>query len=388
MKRRFFWTLLFFLGAVGPVLAQGHEKQSVGFFKRLGNKIDSMVIKGVDPRYIEVPKRPWQVILIGNVNQSIVDMKSTVDGSQIFSTGVGDLKWEPRLKTDPSTYTGIWVGYRGYGFGYSWNVAGDKGKMYTMDIKGGSYGLNIRIHDFKTDDPEVHYAGMMRESNSPSAPISYVENTETMHTNSPIETKTVMIDGYYMFNGKHFSYAAAYDQSVTQKCSAGSFMAGAMFYYSHINYATDDNANFILLMDNIGQMKHWQFGVGAGYAYNFVPCKGLLISAMAMPMVTLYNRQKTWRYGSNLRDLAIDSKVYTEGELPTEDWKLKEEPMSVNDGHSNITLNIDGRLSISYQWSRYFVSAYGQIMDFRFRDGNVKNTLQDWYVNAAFGMRF
>jgi hypothetical protein len=36
---------------------------------------DSMVVKGIDRHYIDVPERPWQVIVRGNVNQTIVSMK-------------------------------------------------------------------------------------------------------------------------------------------------------------------------------------------------------------------------------------------------------------------------------------------------------------------------
>jgi hypothetical protein len=197
-----------------------------------------------------------------------------------------------------------------------------------------------------------------------------------------------MLDAYYMFNGKRFSYAAAYDQSVIQKRSAGSFMVGAMYYYSHINYANDENAAFILLMDDIGRIKQWQLSIGAGYAYNLVPCRGLLINAMFMPMLTVYDRHKTWRYDSNLRDQAINNVLYNEDELIESDYRLKEEPLSVTDSHSPIALNFDTRLSLTYQWNWLFINAYGQFSRFHFKEGCVKGTLLDWYVNASIGVRF
>ena len=42
-------------------------------------------------------------------------------------------------------------------------------------------------------------------------------------------------------------------------------MVGAMYYYSHVNYSADENADFILLMNNIGHVRQWQAGVGLGY---------------------------------------------------------------------------------------------------------------------------
>lgn len=361
----------------------------VRFLKGVGNFLDTLSMRGMDNRYMEVPQKPWQFILRGNINQSDLKMESTIDAGAVFVNYKGDMQWEPRIKTDPATYAGFWVGYRGYGFGYSWNVGGDKGRILTFGATGGCYGVNLRIHRFENDEPEVHYAGTCLP-NYPDDMVTeeHVSATETARVHSPIVTRTLMLDGYYLFNGKHFSYAAAYDQSVIQRRSAGSLMAGAMYYHSHINYATDENADFILLMDNIGRVKQWQVSAGVGYAYNWVPCKGLLISSMFMPMVTFYNRHKTWRYDSNYRDMALDVAVYNEDELNPEDYKLKDDLLSLTDTHSNITLNFDARLSLTYQWNIFFVNAYGQFSNFHYKDGRVKGNLNDWYVNAALGIRF
>jgi hypothetical protein len=163
-------------------------------------------------------------------------------------------------------------------------------------------------------------------------------------------------------------------------------MAGAMYYHSHINYVDDENAAFIMLMDDIGRIKQWQFSVGAGYAYNFVPCQGLLISAMFMPMLTIYDRHKTWRYDSNLREV-IETAIQAEDELIMNEYHLNDEPLSITDVHSPVALNFDTRLSLTYQWSRFFINAYGQFSRFHFKDDGVKGTLRDWYVNASIGIR-
>ena len=385
MKRLFILTLLT-LASLLTLVAQTNKepKGVVRFFSRLGRLIDTLAVKGVDPHYIVAPKRPWQVIVKGNVSQSELKMKSTIDGSTIFGEVASDLVWEPTIKTTPSTYAGVWAGYRGYGLGYSWNVGGNDGSFLTFGATGGSYGVNLRIHSFSSDNPEVYYKGIFTYGNNTET----ISGTESNPLASPIKTRTLMLDAYYMFNGKRFSYAAAYDQSVIQKRSAGSFMVGAMYYYSHINYANDENAAFILLMDDIGRIKQWQLSIGAGYAYNLVPCRGLLINAMFMPMLTVYDRHKTWRYDSNLRDQAINNVLYNEDELIESDYRLKEEPLSVTDSHSPIALNFDTRLSLTYQWNWLFINAYGQFSRFHFKEGCVKGTLLDWYVNASIGVRF
>ena len=384
--KRLTTLLLYLMAMLTTITAQTTKdpKGVVRFFNRLGALLDTMAVKGVDPHYIVAPKRPWQVIVKGNINQSELKMKSTINGSTMFSNVVGELEWEPTIKTTPSTYAGVWAGYRGYGFGYSWNVGGDNGSILTFGATGGSYGINLRIHSFSNDNPEVHYKGLFTTGTNTET----VSNNESTPLASPIKTRTLLLDAYYMFNGKRFSYAAAYDQSVIQKRSAGSFMVGAMYYHSHINYADDKNADFILLMDDIGRIKQWQFSIGAGYAYNLVPCRGLLINAMFMPMLTVYDRHKTWRYDSNLRDQAIDNVVHEEDELVKSDYRLKEGFLSVTDSHSPIALNFDTRLSLTYQWNRFFLNAFGQFSRFHFKDGSVNGTLLDWYVNTSLGIRF
>ena len=390
MTRLWILATAVLFSTVQPAAAQTAEKPRgvAGLLSKLGSLLDTMAVKGVDRNYIEAPKHPWQVILKGNINQSVLKFDSKVDASSMFTDVVSDLFWEPTIKTDPSTYAGVWAGYRGYGIGYSWNVGGDKGSILTFGATGGSYGVNLRIHTFWNDEPEVHYAGSFILNNDPSAQPTYVSQTAKVPLERPIRTRTVLCDAYYMFNGKRFSYAAAYDQSVIQKRSAGSLMVGALFYYSHVNYAEDENADFILLMDNIGRIKQWQVSLGAGYAYNLVPCKGLLISAMAMPMLTVYDRYKTWRFDSNYREMALDNIAHDDDDLPQSEWRLKDEPLSVSDNHSRLTLNVDARLSLTYQWKRFFINAFGQYSRFRYKDGAVKGTLSDWYINAALGVRF
>ena len=365
------------------------EKRPVGVvrvIRKVGAIIDSMSVKGLDRQYIEAPKQPWQFIVRGNINQSELRLKSRINGNAFFSDAFGEVSWQSRIKTDPATYAGVWAGYRGYGFGYSWNVGGDKGRILTFGATGGSYGVNLRIHSFSNDKPEVSYSYSFLDE---ATGIPYSERIDQTYVlSSPIKTRTLLLDAYYFFNGKRFSYAAAYDQSVIQRRSAGSFMVGGMYYHSHINYLQDENADFILLMDDIGRIKQWQLSLGAGYAYNLVPCKGLLISAMAMPMVTVFDRHKTWRYDSNLRELAIDEEEHSDEEVENLIYQLKPEPMSVTTRHGGINVNFDVRLSVTYQLNRFFINAYGQYSNFHYKDGGVKGVLNDWYVNAALGVRF
>ncbi len=377
------------LSLASPASAEGGV---VGLVRRLGTFIDSMSVRGVDRRYIDSPEKPWQIILRGNTNQTDLKMKSMMDVTGVLPGISGEMNWEPRIMTTPATYVGLWAGYRGYGLGYSVNVSGGDGSYLTFGAMGGSFGLNFRLHRFDADETSIRFYGNFDD-------ISY-DHTETGKLDDPISVRTLFIDGYYLFNGRRCSYAAAYDQSVVQKRSAGSVIAGAMYYYSHYDFSQPRNADFIGLMNDIGNIRQWQAGVGAGYIYNFVPCRGLLVSAQLMPIIAFFDRVRVTRYESNNGDyvdeyLDIDSR-YEKGLISEEQhdreidalvdnyrvWEVGEDT-----DNGKVKLNFDARLSVTYQWDRFFVNAYGQFCNFPYSYDQGSGRLNDWYINACIGVR-
>lgn len=345
--------------------------------KKVGALLDTLSVKGVDRNYIDAPKEPWQIIVKGNINQSDLKMRATGD------IDIVSYKAEPRLKTEPSKYIGLWAGYRGYGLGYTINTGGDKGSYFTVGATGGSYGVNVRVHSFENNRPSFSFSTDFDDLINEDIDIE----EEEVELEDPIRVHTVIADAYYLFNGKRFSYAAAYDQSVIQKKSAGSIMAGAMFYYGKIDYATKNNAELIYLMRGLGKVKLWQGSVGAGYAYNWVPVKGLLVNAMAMPMLTLVNRIKVYAFKTNVEDVMNQ---YEDDEYPSDEELLAQyviTPLTRKSYNSGIAVNFDARISVTYNFGRYFVNAYGQFNNFRYTHEDNRGRLNDWFVNAAFGVR-
>ena len=349
------------------------------FIKKVGTIIDSMSVKGLDRRYIDAPDKPWQVIVRANMNQSSLSMETS--GS---IAGV-PYNAKPYLKTELSKYVGLWAGYRGYGLGYTVNVGGDKGSYLTFGATGGAYGVNVRIHSFKNDHPNFGLT-------SDIIPEKNEAEWKDVQLIDPIKVHTLIADAYYLFNGKHFSYAAAYDQSVLQKRSAGSLMAGAMYYYGHIDYATNDNGDLIYMMKGLGRVKLWQGSVGVGYAYNWVPFRGMLVNVMAMPMFTFVNKIKTYGYYTNVEELMEDPRFFNE-DITNEEWddwfysNLCIEPMGDKTFNSGITINFDARLSLTYNFGRYFINAYGQFNNTRYRHHDSHGHMNDWFVNTSFGVR-
>lgn len=364
------------LSCCGQVMAQGGL---VSFIKKVGTTIDSMAVNGLDRRYIDAPEKPWQLIAKGNVSQTIVSMKAH---GQLMGI---DYSTQPYLSTSPSQYVGLWAGYRGYGIGYTVNVGGDKGSYLTFGATGGAYGINVRIHSFENTTPNLALnSEILGEENK--------DAWDKVQLIDPIHVRTVIADGYYMFNGKKFSYAAAYDQSVIQKRSAGSLMAGLMYNYTHIDYATNHNGDLVFLMDGLGQVKLWQGSAGVGYAYNLVPVRGLLVNIMFMPMVTFVNKLKAYVYDTNVPELMEDPFFWNPEttDMEWDEWfydKVRIAPMASETFNSGLSLGFDTRMSVTYNVGRWFFNAYGQFNNIRYHRQSIKGYLTDWFINTAIGIR-
>ena len=364
------------LGVSGQAMAQGNPFSLV---KKLGTFIDSMSVRGVDRRYIDAPEKPWQLIVKGNVSQTIVSMRTQ---GQIIGE---EYTVKPYLKTTPAQYVGLWAGYRGYGFGYTVNVGGDKGSYLTVGATGGAFGINVRFHSFKNSNPNFNL-------DSDLVPEENKEAWGEVHLIDPIHVKTVIADGYYMFNGKRFSYAAAYDQSVFQKRSAGSLMAGLMYNYTHIDYSSDSNGDLIYMMEGLGRVKLWQGSVGVGYAYNWVPARGLLVNVMAMPMLTFVNKLKAFGYATNTEQLMDDPRFW-DPDISDEEWdkwfygSLRVTPAGDMTFNSGLSIGFDGRVSLTYNVGRWFFNAYGQFNNIRYHHNSTTGYLNDWFINTAIGFR-
>lgn len=327
------------------------------------NYLDSSVIKTVDSNYIVVPKRPWQLILRHNIDQMRVIMHSVIDDEYMF------LDWTPTIRTNTANTIGLWLGYRGYGLGYSFNLSKRTDYHFSIGAMGVSYGINLRLRSFNSTDLN---ADVLLKPKNPE--IEGLDGNYDVELSDPLRVHSLIIDGYYMFNHKRFSYAAAYDQSNEQIRSAGSFMAGALWNALSVRYNNNKNMAMVDLMKNVGAFKIRQGSIGVGYAYNWVPVRGLLINAMFMPMLTLYNRQVVISYTPEW------------GETEEEDVLSNEEETT---HWSRVTLTYNARTSITYNFERFFFNVYGQLNSRSYKygdegDGRVK----DWFINTSIGVRF
>ena len=360
-------------------------RAGVGILGKLGRWIDTTTGKDLDSTYIGVPEYPWQFIAQGFTTQSDLHMKSTFPGGDMYQGVVGNVTLEPCIRTAVSTSAGFWVGYRGWGLGYSTSIAGDEGDDWDFELSSDNYFVRLRLHNFEGADFKSRLNMLVENPDEPDKPVPY-DILQPLSLSSPVKIKTQLADGVYIFNSSRFSYAAAYDQSLVQLRSAGSFVAGARYFHSNYSYAHDSNADIILHMNDIGRIRTWQVSIGAGYAYNWVPAEGWLLSLLAMPMVTAYNHIKTDTYDSNYRQMALDDVFHSDDELPREDYRIT--PMGTESHNSRIQLNVNSRASLSYSWSRWFFNINGNFYHSRYRYHQNSGWLNDWNVNANIGIRF
>lgn len=362
----------------------GEAKKSQNFVTKslmwVKTLIDSMAVASIDRSYIEQPKLPWAVELRTSISQSYMKVSSD------WPLPEGNtLKFDALSDNGFSTSVGAWVGYRGYGFGLSKELSSGSGSTLSFGAMGGSFGINLRINSYRSHQPEV--------SIDVDVAGEKFSDRDKVDLDDPIDVRTLFIDGYYMFNGKHFSYAAAYDQSLIQRRSAGSLVAGLMYFHSKMAYDDQSNWPLILLTNDEGRVTFTQANIGAGYAYNWVPAKGWLVSGMVMPMLTFYNRMNSYTYdiltqdGRDLFQLSDEELEHLyEDEEAYRSVVVKES--GVNSTRNKVGWNFDARLSVVYNWKRTYLRVYGHYNRFHYDNDESAGRLVEWHVYASLGYRF
>ena len=369
--------------------------------QQLQTYLDSAARRKVDPHYIEVPEKPWRVILRYKENGVNVDYENTFEIPEVATRADWKLCFEPPTASS----IGFWAGYRGTGVSYSQSLNKNAGRYFSISSTGPKYGFNFRYRRFKTS---IATSNATIYSNEKL--IEDIDDDEDLA--SPVWIHSTYINGYYVLNGRRYSQAAAYNQSVIQRRSAGSFLLGATWYQSSLDYTDIGNYGFIIIGNNTGKIQVHQANIGFGYGYNFVPFRGFVINAMAMPTVSVYNRVKLYKYKLNytIPIYTEDRDDYGTWDEDTRTWSngLQQRPMTVetdekgnlivpddidmwDDGtetsYSWFRFNVDLRLGMAYNWKDWFIGFQAQFNNFSYKKDASKVTLTDWYARVSLGVR-
>jgi hypothetical protein len=154
------------------VRPQENKHTLMGGIRQVQHYLDEKARAKVDSHYIEVPGKPWSVILRYNANGFRLDYDSHIDFPGTNESADWQLCFEPPMASS----IGFSVGYRGTGFSFSKSLTENAGRYYAFSSAGAMYGLNFRLRRLKTSSvslnatdfvdgeavKEHHYTGFMQ----------------------------------------------------------------------------------------------------------------------------------------------------------------------------------------------------------------------------------
>lgn len=231
--------------------------------QNLLQRLDQMVTTNYskvryDTAYIARPSTKWTVTARMNVSGMAIQSEG-IDGGQHFQT---------HAEANSKATLSMGVSYQGIALGLALNPAQLIGKYHDYELNLNSYrnkfGFDIIYQDAK------NFKGWYEQDG-----IGRVDLPDGL-----LKVQTLNLNAYYAFNGRRFSYPAAFSQSYIQRQSAGSFLLAASYMGQQTTLDWDEGQK--LKMRNVG--------IGAGYGYNYVPRQGWLLHISALPTFIVYSK--------------------------------------------------------------------------------------------------
>jgi hypothetical protein len=187
-------------------------------------------------------------------------------------------------------------------------------------------------------------------------------------------------------------------------------MAGAMYFHSRVSFDDPTNWPMMVFTRGVGKIKFTQASIGLGYAYNWVPARGWLVSVQVMPMLQFYNRMKIYNYGveyvdgdtgnsvdlvktigENIEQVLIQSVSETETDIDESEYDddyIRLTYRGEEKTDNKIGFNFDGRLSVVHNWEKFYLRVYGHYNRFRYSNDLGNGRMTEWRAYAALGYRF
>jgi len=142
------------------------------------------------------------------------------------------------------------------------------GKTKSIDFRMNLYGRKI-IFDLYLMSHTGFYLS------NPESVLNNWEDNGTYPLRPDMTMFSAGIVSQYIFNNKKFSLRATYLQNEWQKKSAGSFIIGGSFFYSHFHgdssfIPTDINPPYFINGYKFNHSSSINFGINGGYSHTFV----------------------------------------------------------------------------------------------------------------------
>ena len=261
--------LCLLLVAGGMHAANGKGKES---FYRAALWFDNFAMKGLDTAYLTLPEYPFRVAFTN----------SEVGINSKFTVRYNDIIGQVQLQSvsTPSIDLGFHVGFRGLGFGYSWDAL--HAYAQKLNFSFGSKSLGIELLHQKTTN--LH--------STISVPDMEIFEPFDLG-DKEVWIKNTTLHAWYAFNARHYSHNETMKQTMIQRRSAGSLLVSLSYLNSDISFGHDSarhNQTVAVIMSGINKVVTHQVAAGVGYGINYTPNHGkVVLHASATMQVVFYS---------------------------------------------------------------------------------------------------
>ena len=211
----------------------------------------------IDTSFVMRPPTKWTIV--GRLN---------VSGAKLESMGVTEGKhFNSEITADYKSTLSVGVSYLGFALSAAINPAKLLGKYRDFELNFNSYGKRFGYDVIYQDAHNFtgwHDMDGMERIELPADMLS---------------VRTLNLNAFYIFNGRRFSFPAAFTQSYIQRRSAGSFLVAVSGMGEHTTLEWEQEM----------QIKMTNIGIGGGYGYNYVPSQGWLLHISATPTFIVYS---------------------------------------------------------------------------------------------------
>ncbi len=224
-----------------------------------------------DTAYLKRPPQPLMIRARMNFSGSSIDVHGSYHDHTI----------ESHLHTPSRITLSLGVAYRGISLAFAINPAKWKGTNHSTEFNFNSYGNRYGFESTYQDNKS--YLGW-----------SDIDGVHTEVPSHAVTTRILNLSAYYAFNGRRFSYPAAFSQSYIQRRSAGSWMLAASSTIGRLKGSPGGNLrDFTIQVGNIG--------VGGGYGYNWVLGRHWLLHVSGLPTIVVGSFNKIIIEGAKQR---------------------------------------------------------------------------------------
>ena len=352
--KRFKYILL----VLSALCMQALSMSAANVFYRIGRWTDNYLMQGLDTNYIALPEHSWHVSL----NSAMVGIHSDYASYNDDLWGTLVL----HMRSTPSVELGFNAGYRGFGFGYSWDLLHAYSTNLNISLGSKSMGLEFMRQVSTNLQGSIELQNYPDIDGTLSPGFFWITNT--------------YLSAWYALNSKHYNHNAAIKQSYIQRRTAGSLLLSLS--YLSTDLSVHDSVKFdgipvvSILLDGVTRMVTHQVSVGLGYGINYTPNNGkVVLHAAAFAQLVCFS----------INQVSVG--------LP-DSLALPAEPYFNIKPHFPVHVTGTIRAAVSWEINKWVhLSAWGQVNNLRFNSSKdeltvLKMSNWNWQAHLTLGVRF